>query len=85
MSYGLLLNKNQGIEIRFASGMIGRLLIYWNKPSMVSVLPLVLGEDNFILTSDSSSRNGSEHFTESPIVLQVKGKVNMKFRQSVSR
>lgn len=85
MFYGLLLKKNQGTETRFASGMIGGLLIYWNKPSLVSTLPLVLGEDNFILTPDSSSRDGSEHFTESPVVLQVKGKVNMKFRHSASR
>lgn len=85
MSYRLLLKKNQGTETRFASGMIRGLLIYWNKPSLVSTLPLVLGEDNFILTPDSSSRDRSEHFTESPVVLQVKGKVNMKFGHSASR
>ena len=83
MSQGLILNQNEDIDTRFVSGTIGKLFIYWDKSSQVPAHPWEIGEDNSILYKNSPYRDRSEHFTENPIALQAKCKVNIKTKEPV--
>lgn len=76
-------NQDKSTETRFVSGRTGRLFVDWDKTSLVPAPPSVLGEPKSILFRNSSRRDKSEHFTQSPVALQVKCEVNMKTKESV--
>lgn len=83
MASGLILIKDKSTETRFVSGRTGRLFVDWDKPSLVPAPASVLGEHKSILFRNSSRRDESEHFTQSPVALQVKWEVNVKTKEPV--
>lgn len=83
MASGLVLMKNKGTETRLVSGRTGRLFVDWDKSSLVPAPASMLGEHKSILFRNSSRRDESEQFTQSPVALQVKWEVNVKTKEPV--